>query len=450
MMDLERLQQEQNARQTASAAIRDTVAQLTDEASFVEIDAFVAGKGSLDGQPLYGEGVLCGTATMQGIPVMIIAQNVAVLYGSFGRAQAKKIVRALDFARRNTLPVVSVLDSKGARVGEGLGMLDGYAAVLAKAASLKGTCLHLAVLQGACVGAMAMYAGLADYRLAADAAQYSPVSVAVAVADGVKEAQLGAQAAAERGAVDFVYGDNAQAKNLLNSLLSWHSQATDAVADDPNRESDGIVDVPSCLAALCDNGAYIAYREQCSSTVTCALTTVNGRKVGVSAVCGEVLDAEGADKLRSFVQLLSTASRPWISLLDCRGLDDKDAVRLTTSLATLCHAVAASTAPKVAVIAGDAYGSIYTVLASKAMGFDYTLAFAGAHIGVMPPSGAIHVLYADELHLCGNTPEVRDKLSSLYTDKQCDVFAAAAGGYVDEVIDPATLRPYVCNALNLL
>ena len=90
------------------------------------------------------------------------------------------------------------------------------------------------------------------------------------------------------------------------------------------------------------------------------------------------------------------------------------------------------------------------MLFSKGAGFAYNLAFATAEIGVLPPESAIHLVFADEMHRLGNTPEVRARLAELYSREKCSPFSAGEEGFIDEVIHPAALRPYLAQALQTL
>ena len=109
----------------SSKEIRKFISSLVDENSFVETDVFMAGANYIDGVEALGEGVVTGYAYITGNPVCIIAQNHEVLKGSMSVCHATKIAKTLDRALSTSTPVISIINSNGARLGEGIAVLEG-------------------------------------------------------------------------------------------------------------------------------------------------------------------------------------------------------------------------------------------------------------------------------------------------------------------------------------
>ena len=457
MSQLDRLEQEQAVLAAATEDILAYVNQIADADSFVQINAFSKGRSRLNGAPIAGEGVLCGTATVGGRPVVVVAQNAAAMFGSFGAATADKICRALSFAARNGLPVISVLDSEGARVGEGVVVLEGYGRVLHAVADYDADFdgMHIAVVKGPAVGMMAVYARSADICIACEGGTLSVVAPAVLRAKWTDAADtVTAEGVAREGGADFLAADVTEVASLIEGILCWRYNLLDT-EDDPNREAPALqesVTADALLAALCDEGTYIEYGAAQKGAIRCVLTYVNGSPIGVTlgdAAVSRLSGQADTDKLARFVRFVRRAGAPLVNLIDSDGFADKAQTALAESLSALA-AYLVDVDLKIAVIVGHAVGSAYTMLASKGMGYDYTLAFADAVISPVAPDAAVHLLYTEELRLAGNTPEVQTRLAEAYRAEHSDAFAAAADGQVDEVIHPATLRPYVANALYML
>ena len=455
MDQLDRLSSWQASLAKETKEIRKVVDSLTDEMSFVEKGAFTSGKSRLDGEPIYGEGVLTGTATMGGAEVVVVAQNAAALGGSFGAASARKIVAAIELAARTNLPLVAVMDSTGARVGEGVEMLEGYGAVLKGLAELSRQVLTIAYIRGQAAGVTRMLAGLCTYQIAKEEAVASINAPFVASAKyALAKDALSGKSAAKEGSVDFLVRDDRQAAGLLVNLLG-HTYGERDTEDDPNREAPFLtVDSPAedWIAAILDDEAYVEYQPECAKSVRCVMGTVNGGSVAL-AVCdpqvSKTLDAAALSKLARFVVLNGASGIPFISLVNCEGLEDKDQNALALATSDYLWQLTRGDFGKIAVVV-EAFGSAYATLASKGVGFEYSLGVAGGKVGVLSPSAGIHLVYQDLLHAKGNTPEVRAELEKLYAEQNCDVLEAAKAGYLDEVIDPATIRPYIANALLLV
>ncbi|HZJ48477.1 MAG TPA: carboxyl transferase domain-containing protein, partial [Acidimicrobiia bacterium] len=92
--------------------VRDRVDLLCDPGSFVE-DGLLA-NAMIDGHG--ADAVVTGRGTIDARPVMVIANDPTVKAGSWGRLTVEKIIRALESAYDELLPVFFLVDSAGARI----------------------------------------------------------------------------------------------------------------------------------------------------------------------------------------------------------------------------------------------------------------------------------------------------------------------------------------------
>jgi acetyl-CoA carboxylase carboxyl transferase beta subunit len=65
------------------------------------------------------EGLVTGTAKIQGKDVVLVISDLRFFGGSFGAVFGEKFKRAVDFAAKNQQPLISVCSSGGARMNEG-------------------------------------------------------------------------------------------------------------------------------------------------------------------------------------------------------------------------------------------------------------------------------------------------------------------------------------------
>ena len=92
--------------------VRDRVGLLLDPGSFVE-DGLLANAVT----PEHGaDGVVTGRGTVDGRPVAVIANDPTVKAGSWGRLTVEKMIRTLEYAYDEMLPVFYLIDSAGARI----------------------------------------------------------------------------------------------------------------------------------------------------------------------------------------------------------------------------------------------------------------------------------------------------------------------------------------------
>src|SRR5262249_58063705 len=113
-------EREQRAGQT-KLFVRDGLARLRDPGSLAE-DGLLA--NALAGS-LPADGVVTGTARIDGRPVCVMANDPTVKAGSWGARTVEKIVRLTETALRHELPVVYLVDSAGARITDQVELFPG-------------------------------------------------------------------------------------------------------------------------------------------------------------------------------------------------------------------------------------------------------------------------------------------------------------------------------------
>lgn len=458
------LQDNLKAYADATAKIKSFIDGIIDEASFVETDVFTAGKTFVDGAEALGEGVVTGYATIGGNPVQIIASNREILGGSFSAAHAAKMNKTIAKACATGTTLLSIIDSTGARIGEGTAVLEAYAATLFNSCSAKSTVPHIAIVKGAAVGMMAAYVANADYTFLSKDSIMS-VNAPQALASDIKDYPklntiLGADNyAAASNVANFTYKNDTELKTKLNDLLSIINGEEES-ADDANRETPALdkkYSADAALKAICDGGKYLEYNAGYAKEIKTVLAKINGIAVAVlatdSAVADGYITVEGVEKATDFVELADSNGFALITLVDAKGFKTCvkcEAQGFNKKLAKLCNAIAMFDNSKISVVAGKATGAIYSVLASKGIGFDYSLATIDAQIAPVNAETAVNVLYADELKKAKAPAEAREKLSAKYAEMEANPFVSAKDGFIDNIINASALRPYLASALLML
>src|SRR3954467_12975941 len=100
---------------------RERIRLLVDEGSFVE-DGLYANAVADD---LPADGVVTGTAMVDGRPVWLMANDSTVKAGAWGARTVEKIIRAVESAYRTSVPMVWLVDSAGARITDQVDMFPG-------------------------------------------------------------------------------------------------------------------------------------------------------------------------------------------------------------------------------------------------------------------------------------------------------------------------------------
>ncbi|MDR2046767.1 MAG: hypothetical protein LBP79_02515 [Clostridiales bacterium] len=450
----------------ASAKIRAFLDALTDPKSLVETDVFLAGKSFTDGADALGEGVVTGSAIINGVPVYLFAQNSEVLSGSLGAAQADKIVKNIYAAEKAGVPFISVIDSAGARIGEGISASEGFSKIIKAAGEISGRVPHIAVVKGNCVGLMSVYLSMADFVFADENAKISvtPPTVLAAVSKTNADALKVKNAVPKTGGIAYIYKSETELREKLGELLALLPSddsyiAKDDYADDLNRESPELNSSPlsdpyALLAAAADDGVYLELYGGCVPEVKTALGRIAGITVAFIAFeGGKFLSLAGIKKLSNFIFTISDFNIPLVSFVDCKGVEPSlsdELNGLRDGAASLMAAVGLSSNKKIAVITGGAIGYVYGALASKAAGIDYTFATVNAVISPINPETAAVLIGGEDLKKAADPIAKRGELIKKYAEEAANPFVAAKDGYVDNIIEPSLIRPYVAGVLTML
>src|SRR5438270_4109744 len=109
------------AAEQGKLPVRERVARLLDEGSFVE-EGLLA-NWQQDG--LGADGVVTGLGRIDGRPVAVMANDPTVKAGSWGPKTVEKILRIQERALSLRVPLVYLIDSAGARITEQVQMFPG-------------------------------------------------------------------------------------------------------------------------------------------------------------------------------------------------------------------------------------------------------------------------------------------------------------------------------------
>ena len=194
-----------------------------------------------------------------------------------------------------------------------------------------------------------------------------------------------------------------------------------------------------------------------AGNILCGFAHVGGHTVGIvanqPAVLAGVLDIDASVKAARFVRFCDAFNIPLLTFEDVPGFlpgVGQEHGGIIRHGAKLLYAYSEATVPKVTVITRKAYGGAYDVMSSKHIRGDVNYAWPTAEIAVMGPKGAVEILYRREI-AGGRRPQaLAAELQEQYAERFANPFAAAARGYVDDVIDPRETRLRIVSALDML
>lgn len=446
----------------ANSKIKKFVNGIVDAESFVETDAFLTGKGFDSALDALGEGVVTGYATIGGMPVHLFAQNTEVMKGSMSHAQAQKIAKAMQRAVTAGVPFVSIIDSCGARVGEGASIMESYAELITNSAILADNVPHIVIVKGVAVGMMATYVAGADFVFMAEDGILSVNSPMYLASDkhGFPEVKSLVGYDNYKTTSDLVQFSFKNEKDLATKLAKLFAVVMpadeDEAEDDANRIDPALnkpMSADKRIVSICDKDSVVEFNQDFANEVVCALGKINGISVGVLATSGDYISEEGLEKATDFVSKLDSFDLPLVTLVDTLGVNptlDQELKGFAKKTNKLMTTIASSSIAKIGVAVGNAVGFGYSALMSKAVGFGYTLACENAVVSPIAPNTAVASLMADQIKKADNTETIRKQLEEQYAKMQASPLVAAKDGYLDNVIEAQNIRPYVASALLML
>lgn len=452
---------------------RKRIMSLFDEGSFIEIDSFVKHRGvdfDLANREAPYDGVITGYGTVDGRLVYAYSQDVSVLNGTIGEMHAKKIVKIMDMAAKMGAPVVGIIDSKGARLEEGLDALSGYGEIFYKNALLSGVVPQISLVLGTCPGVAALTPAMSDFTVMLKDGQLFYHSPEVIKANTNEDVEASGKANFELGNADFLADSEDEAIAKVKLLLSYlpSNNLSDApmyeCTDDLNRLNPELVeiadtdyDVRSIIASVVDDGAFFESQEGYAKNIVTGFARLNGVSVGVVAnqpsVGNGALDRAACEKASRFIRICDSFNIGILTITNADGFvlsakEEKSGAH--KALAKLLYSYSEATIPKVTVIVKKAYGGAYLAMGAKQLGADLVLAWPTAEVSIINPDAAATILQGSKLAGAKDPIKDRKKLIENYIDNMASPYEAAKRGYIDDIIPPDETRQRVISAFEML
>jgi acetyl-CoA carboxylase carboxyltransferase component len=448
---------------------RERVALLVDEGSFVE-DGLLA-NGLAEGLP--ADGVVTGVATIDGRPVCLMANDSTVKAGSWGARTVEKIIRVIERAYRDGVPMVYLVDSAGARITDQVDLFPGRRGagnIFWNQVRASGSIPQVCALFGPSAAGGAYIPAFCDVvaMVEGNASMYLGSDRMVEMVTGEKttlEAMGGARVhCAESGVGHFLCKSEAEALDVVRRYLSylpsnWREPAPRAEAVEAPSTVDLAALVPASerqafdmrrfVRGLLDDGSFFEIQALWAREVTIGLGRLNGETVGVvannSLHKGGVLFVDSADKATRFVQLCDAFNVPLLFLADVPGFMVGSAVERQGIIrhgAKMISAISEATVPKICVVVRKAYGAGLYAMAGPGFEPDATIALPTAKIAVMGAEAAVNAVYANKIAAIDDGAERETFVAARREEyeRDIDIVRLASELVVDAIVPPHELR----------
>ena len=451
--------------------VRDRVALLFDDGSFVEDGQLANALADPTGGGLPADGVVTGRGLAEGRPALVVANDPGVKAGSWGARTVEKIIRVTEIALRDELPIFWFIDSAGARITDQVDLFPGRRGagrIFANQIALSGRVPQICCLFGPSAAGGAYIPAFCDLVIMVEqnASMYlgSPRMAEMVVGERVSLEEMGgARMHAEvSGCGDQLAADDADAIDQAKAFFSYLPQnwrdraptfeaaepASDFTADlVPTDESRGY-DIHSVIEATLDADSFYEVKPLFAPEIVVGLGLLAGNPVGVvanqPAVKGGVLFVDSADKAARFIWFCDAFNLSLLYLADVPGFmigSQVERMGIIRHGAKMITAVAEATVPTVSVIVRKAYGAGLYAMCGPGFSPDACLALPTAKIAVMGPEAAINAVYANKI--AETDADQRDSfVAELRADYEADIDILRLAGdlVIDAIVEPAELR----------
>jgi len=419
-----------------------------------------------------------GMGRIDGRPCVVGGEDFTQRGGSPSPAGLRKSVYAEQLACRFKLPLVRFLQGGGGSVaGTGGGKrprLAGDPVYSPHRFSSIMQAMATAPVVSAAVGAVA---GFPAARLVAShfsvMTRHSsqvliagPAVVERAIGETIAKEELGsAKIHGRNGVVDNVVEDESEAIESIRRFLSylptnvWELPPRESCSDDRNRMEEELLSIVPrdrrkiykmrrVIDSIVDRDSFFEISPGYGRAQITGLARMNGQPVGVLAndtkFYAGAMTADGARKVRRFVDLCDTFHLPVVSLVDEPGFmigSESEKAATIRFGAEAMFAVVQSTVPWVSVTVRKTYG---VAAAAHFAPNSYNLSWPSAEGGALPLEGGVAIAFRREI---ANAPdpvarrkELEESMAAAKTP-----FARAESFGVNDMIDPRRTRPMLCD-----
>lgn len=469
--------------QAGQWSARERIDYFFDPGTFTEIGLFIKHRTTafgMDKREVPAEGIITGFGKVNGRYVVAAAEDYTSMAGTFGEYHGKKLSRAIDFAKEKGWPFVTMNDSGGARLQEGIDTLEAYSWLFKSQIQASGIIPQISLLMGPVLGGQAYHPVMQDFLIQNRQTGFigiaGPAFVKTQLGEDITLEELSGWKAhaVKSGQTHLVAEDDKDALDKAKELLAFFPSnnrekppriETDDAFERVTPELDAIIpdqpnqpyDMYRVIKAVVDNGYFFELMKNHARNAIIGFARFNGRPVGIWANqpmwASGTIDCDAADKGARFVRFCDLFNIPVITFHDCPGYligSAQDWKGILRHGAKLLYAFADATVPLIAVILRKSYAGAHYGMLNKGIGADFVFAWPTARVTIVGAETAASVIFAREIKEAKNPEEVKAQRVKEYDELYENPYRGAERGYIDDIIMPSDTRKFINRALDIL
>jgi acyl-CoA carboxylase subunit beta len=427
-----------------------------------------------------GGGVVVALVEVSHTQCLVIANDPTVRGGTTSPTTIKKLLRAMDVAEANRLPLVLLVESGGADLPRQADVFVPGGEQFRRLTQLSAKGIPtICVVFGSSTAGGAYLPGMSDYTIMVEGQARvflgGPPLVKMATGEDADEEELGGALMHARtsGLCDYLARDERDAIRMARGIvahLHWRRLGPDPqLPVEPPlyavEELLGIApidvrvpfDVREILARVLDGSRFEEFKPLYGAQLVCGWGTLGGYPVGVVANNGILFSEEG-QKGAQFIQLCNRSHTPIVFVQNITGFmvgTRYEQGGIIKDGAKLINAVSNSTVPHLTLMVGASYGAGNYAMAGRAYDPRFVFTWPNHRIAVMGPkqlAGVLSIVRRNAAAAAGRPfDEQADQELRVATEAQIEEESTArfATGRLwdDGIIDPRDTRTVLAIAL---
>ncbi len=396
-------------RERGKLLVRERIELLVDpDSPFLEFSTLAAWGTD---KPL-GANVVTGIGVIEGVECVISAHDPTSQAGSSNRYSLAKSLRAQDIALQNRMPLVNLVESGGADLPDQAEVfLTGGKWFRNLAHMSKEGIPTIALVFGSSTAGGAYVPAMCDYAvLVKEAAKVflgGPPLVKMATGEESTDEELGGAEMHSRisGLGDYFAQDEHDALRIGRQIIAHlgfrkAGPGPTRPADEPVHDPEhllGIIpkdlkipmDMREILARVLDGSRFDEYKQIYGTSMVTGWGSIHGFPVGVIANQQGVIFSEEALKSTEFIQLCNRYDTPIVFIHNATGYmvgKQYEQRGIIKDGAKMINAVANSTVPHIALMAGVSYGAGNYGMSGRSYDPRFVFGWPNHKVAVMGPT----------------------------------------------------------------
>jgi acetyl-CoA carboxylase carboxyltransferase component len=427
-----------------------------------------------------GGGVVVALTEVAHTQCLVIANDPTVRGGTTSPTTIKKLLRAMDVAETNRLPLVVLVESGGADLPRQADVFVPGGEQFRRLTQLSAKGIPtICVVFGSSTAGGAYLPGMSDYTVMVEGSARvflgGPPLVKMATGEEADEEELGGALMHARtsGLCDYLARDELDAIRIARGIvahLHWPrlGPGPKSAGEPPVYAADELLgiapvdvrvpfDVREILARVLDGSRFEEFKSLYGAQLVCGWASLAGYPVGVVANNG-ILFSEEAQKGAQFIQLCNRSDTPIIFVQNITGFmvgTRYEQGGIIKDGAKLINAVSNSTVPHLTLMVGASYGAGNYAMAGRAYDPRFVFTWPNHRIAVMGPkqlAGVLSIVRRNAAEAAGRPfdQQADDDLraaTEAQIEEESTALFATGRLWDDGIIDPRDTRTVLAIAL---